>query len=171
MTDTTIHVSAAGSTDCDSQPRTIYNAGNDDIGAVNRFTFPAISFSPSLPSENIRSPALVNLSPSGRHSELVESETAISMTSHLSPPTSSKASSKVSSPSSVQRSSTLSSISPASLLSIVAPSSPASPLPPLSPRGQKLADAERIHKLKCMNRIVEKRRKASDGIRDIITYE
>lgn len=46
-----------------------------------------------------------------------------------------------------------------------------SPLPPLSPHGQKLADAESYHNAKCLNRIVEKRRKASDGTGDIVAKE
>ncbi|CAD6575497.1 MAG: hypothetical protein CYPHOPRED_005725 [Cyphobasidiales sp. Tagirdzhanova-0007] len=117
------------------QPALLYNGGNDDIENMNRFSFPAVSFSPSfaLPSHGLLSPS--PRSPAGGAGGL------LSPRSHFSP----------NSPESA--------------------SQPSSPMPPLSPRGLRFADAERAHKVKCFDRILEKRRKASDGTSDIITLE
>lgn len=145
----------------------LYNDGNDSVSNMNKFAFPAISFSPSFPlSMSIGGPR-------------VPSNSLISP----SPP-SSVAPTKVLSPRSAHRGAdfSASSGSPAnqsqnamsppsnstssSLLSVLF--SLDSPLPPLSPRGQKLADSVQYHNAKCLNRLVEKRRKASDGTEEIV---
>ena len=116
------------------QPKSIYNSGNDDIEYINRFSFPAISFSPSFPSQGLLS------SPS------ISPRDGTGVNGLLSPQNRFP-------------------LSPGSA------SQPSSPMPPLSPRGLRLADAEKAHKVKCFNRIIEKRRKASDGTSDIVTLE
>ena len=146
------------------QPSGIYNAGNDDIENINRFSFPAISFSPSFPT---LSPSEADIKSGGAYSSNTLSPTfSHGMLSPLSPGLGIG---------------DASSLSPRTLSGLLSPSTgsgsrrsstgPESPLPPLSPRGLKLADAERFHKVKCFNRIVEKRRKASDGTRDVVVIE
>lgn len=146
------------------ESNSLYNEGNDDIATINRFAFPAISFSPSFP---------LSMSLGGPR---VPSNT-------LTPPSPPSSVSNVLSPRSAHRGSAYSATSGSSAdqeLSKWSPSpSPSSsllsamfsldsPLPPLSPRGQKLADAEKHHQAKCLNRFAEKRRKSSDGTQDII---
>lgn len=140
------------------QPSSVYNNGNDPIENVNRFSFPAISFSPSFP---LLSPALSFPSPG--------SAGLLSPRSPLAGSTGSGTKGG---------SATLSPLSPSTGYSPGRRSSQSgesgdlsSPLPPLSPRGQKLAAAERQHKSMCFNRIAEKRRKASDGTKDIVIIE
>ena len=140
------------------QPSSVYNNGNDAIENVNRFSFPAISFSPSFP---LLSPALSFPSPG-----------SADLLSPRSPMAGSNGNGTKG------RGGTLSPLSPSSGFSSARRSAQSgdsgeatSPLPPLSPRGQKLANAERLHKVHCFNRIVEKRRKASDGTKDIVIIE
>ncbi|KAL7009633.1 hypothetical protein EMMF5_000541 [Cystobasidiomycetes sp. EMM_F5] len=163
-----------------TQPSSIYNAGNDDVNYINRFCMPSLSISPSLPSTDLRSPVLVTLYPSGGNAAAVlyggATQDCIKGKQHGERQARTTSSTSLSTPvlsvsRSVDAALPAKSGLGASLSTFRMPLSPASPLPPLSPRGLRLADAERVHKLKCMNRIVEKRRKASDGIRDIITYE
>lgn len=137
------------------QPSSVYNNGNDVIENINRFSFPAISFSPSFP---MLSPALSIPSPG--------SASLLSPRSPLAGYSASKGGSAALSPLSPSGS------SPGRRSAQSGESGEAgSPLPPLSPRGQRLANAERLHNKICFNRIVEKRRKASDGTQDIVIIE
>lgn len=157
-----------------SSPSTqLYNDGNDDIAKMNRFAFPSISFSPSFPlnmSPNLPRPGAALLAPSSpaSASNVLSPRSAhrggISCSAHsgmaTSPHSNPKQLPSYFSPATSEESSGL--LSAWSL---------ESPLPPLSPRGQKLADSEKYHNAKCLNRIVEKRRKASDGTEDIMVNE
>lgn len=149
----------------------LYNEGNDDIATMRKFAFPAISFSPSFPlSMSLGGPRVPSNS-------LVPASLSTSVGNVLSPRSAHRPASYCATPgSSAEQQGTTSQWSPSptpspipstgsSLLSALF--SPESPLPPLSPRGVKLANAEKHHQAKCMNRIAEKRRKASDGTQDI----
>lgn len=142
----------------------LYNQGNDDTETMNRFAFPAISFSPSFPlSMSIGGPRVPS-------NTLTSPSPPISAGNVLSPRSAHRGglySASSGSPAEQEISRWSPSPSPScSLLSAML--SLNSPLPPLSPRGQKLADAEKHHQAKCLNMIVEKRRKTSDGTEDII---
>lgn len=123
------------------QPSSIYNSGNDDIENVNRFSFPNVSFSPSHPS------ASSMLSP---RSPFAFASSPRGLNGLLSP--------LANSPRSASNSGT--SGSPLS-----------SPLPPLSPRGVKFVYAVRSGEKQNKFRMIEKRRKASDGTASIMHNE
>ena len=148
----------------------MYNDGNDEIATMNRFSFPAISFSPSFPptTPSTLSPAVKGLlspkspiSAGGSGVLSPRSPHHRNTAGGTSPPQNGQLYGSVSS----------SAFACSTNGSLKVPSTPSSPLPPLSPRGQKLADSEKYHQAKCLNRIVEKRRKASDGTCDIIMLE
>lgn len=170
---------------------TLYNDCNDDLASMNRFAFPSISFSPSFPldmSPGIPRPASAMLAPSPPTTGALN---VLSPRSAHRDGSASGAGSGVvngggillhsSSPGANANSFSNqlpSYFSPATsnesggLLSANSFSNSLdSPLPPLSPHGQKLADAASYHNAKCLNRIVEKRRKASDGTEDIVIHE
>ncbi|KAK9895168.1 hypothetical protein P389DRAFT_190477 [Cystobasidium minutum MCA 4210] len=165
--------------------RNLYNDGNDEIASMNRFAFPSISFSPSFPmnlspSSPLRTPsnAIPALSPPSSAFNVLSPRsahrgggglfgTATGGGILLSPGIGSSISPANQLPSYFSPPSPNGS---GSLLSVLS-ASLESPLPPLSPRGQKLADAESYHNAKCLNRIVEKRRKVSDGTADIVAQD
>jgi hypothetical protein len=163
--------SANANTGVQASSNWMYNDGNDQVVKMNRFAFPTSTLSPSFPLSsaslsplNCGGPRGILASPSSPCSNLTAALSPRS--AYRAPPYS--ASSTGTSPAALHSSYQGSSpVSPGSSF-LGLPSSLESPLPPLSPRGQKLADAEKYHNAKCLNRIVEQRRKASDGTLDIV---